>query len=347
MTINQREIKIKKRVVLIGPVLPFRGGIAQHTTMLKRALNELTETLTISFSRQYPSWLFPGESDRDRFYEGYKEGKTEYLVDSLSLFTWQKAVKEILKFNADIVIIPWWTVFWAPCFWYITWALRDRHIEVVFFCHNAVEHETAGWKVALTKLVLNHAARFVVHTQEDRDNLFKLLPGVKVAVQPHPIYDHFPEPKGDLPRRRALELLFYGFVRPYKGLDDLIDAMEKLKGKDIQLTIAGEFWNGEKKTRKRIAELGLDDQVELRPYYHSDQETAELFHRADVVTLPYQSATGSGVIPIAYHYNKPVIVTNVGGLPDVVEDAKTGWVVEAGKDGALADVIMSIDVNQI
>ena len=334
--------RMNKRVAVIGPILPFRGGIAQHTTMLKRALDEKSDTLTISFSRQYPAWIFPGESDRDPAYEGHNEEKTEYLIDSLNPLTWRKAVKRVLTFNPDTVVIPWWTVFWAPCFGYMAWALKRKNIEVVFFCHNAVEHESAKWKMLLTKSVLKQASRFVVHTQEDKKNILNLLPESKIAVQPHPIYDHFPEAKGELPRRRALELLFYGFVRPYKGLDDLIDAMGQLKGKDIQLTIAGEFWKGQEECSSRITELGLDDQIELRPRYHTDQETAELFYRADVVVLPYRSATGSGVVPIAYHYNKPVIVTNVGGLPDVVEDGSTGWVVKTGKTSELADTIMGI-----
>jgi len=335
--------KINKRVVVIGPVLPFRGGIAQHTTMLRRALDEMSDTLTISFSRQYPAWIFPGESDRDPDYEGHYEEKTEYLIDSLNPLSWRKAVKRVLAFKPDTVVIPWWTVFWAPCFGYISWALKRKNIKVVFFCHNAVEHESAKWKVLLTKSVLKQASRFVVHTQEDKRNILNLLPEAKIAVQPHPIYDHFPEAKGELPRRRALELLFYGFVRPYKGLDDLIDAMGQLKGKDIQLTIAGEFWKGEEETRNRITELGLDEQIELRPRYHTDQETAELFHRADVVVLPYRSATGSGVVPIAYHYNKPVIVTSVGGLPDVVKDGQTGFVVPVKDASALVQAINQLD----
>lgn len=335
--------KSRKKVVLIGPVLPYRGGIAQHTTMLKREMAKITDVLTISFSRQYPSWLFPGESDKDPDYEGHQEDLTEYLIDSLNPVSWYKTIRRVIEYKAQSVIIPWWTVFWAPCIGYIARSLRKKGIEIIFFCHNVVEHEAAAWKTFLTRMVLKNATRFVVHTKEDEANLRALFPDAKITVHPHPIYDQFPEPKGELSRRGSLEMLFYGFVRPYKGLDDLIGAMALLKGKDIKLTIAGEFWGGEQETRKRIDELDLSSQIELRPRYHSDAETAELFNRADVVVLPYRSATGSGVVPIAYHYNKPVIVTRVGGLPDVVKDAMTGFIVPEKNVEALAGAINNLD----
>ncbi len=332
-----------KKIVVLGPVLPFRGGIAQHTTMLKRALAKKSDLLALSFSRQYPGWLFPGESDRDPSYEGHMETATEYLIDSLNPLTWKKAITRVINFNAEIVLIPWWTVFWAPCFGFISRALKNRGIEVIFFCHNVIEHEASNWKTMLTRNVLKNAQRFIVHTKEDKSNLLALLPNAKITVHPHPIYEHFPEAEGKYQRRKSLELLFYGFVRPYKGLDDLIDAMLLLKDKDIQLTVAGEFWKGKDETSEKIYSLGLNEQIELRPRYHSDQETAELFHRADIIVLPYRSATGSGVVPIAYHYNKPVIVTHVGGLPDVVLNQKTGVIVPANDSTSLAEAIAHIN----
>jgi glycosyltransferase involved in cell wall biosynthesis len=310
--------------------------------MLHRAMTGSAEHLVISFSRQYPAWLFPGESDKDPAYKNQTEPGVEYLIDSLNPFSWRKAVARASDFKADIAVIPWWTVFWAPCFGYLADGLRRKGIEVVFFCHNVVEHESAGWKAALTRRVLRKSARFVVHTREDEANLKKLLPNATVTVHPHPIYDQFPLPEGTLSKRRGLELLFYGFVRPYKGLDTLIEAMGRLKGEDIQLTIAGEFWEGEDEARARIKELGIEEQVEVRAGYHTDRESAELFARADVVVLPYHSATGSGVVPLAYHYEKPVIVTRVGGLPDVVQDKKTGLLVDPGNDEALAEAVKSM-----
>jgi len=329
-----------KRIALIGPVLPFRGGIAQHTTMLHRALPELSRHLTISFTRQYPTLIFPGESDRDPDYEGYREPGVEYLIDSLNPLSWRRTVQHILAFNADIAVLPWWTAYWAPCFGYIARALRSKGLTVVFFCHNVLEHEPARWKTSLTKWVLSQGSRFVVHTREDAANLRSLVTDAVVSVHPHPIYDQFPEPTGNLSRRGDLELLFYGFVRPYKGLDLLIEAMAKTP-EHVYLTVAGEFWDGEEQMRHRIEELGLTGRIELQPRYQTDQETAELFARSDIVVLPYRSATGSGVVPVAYHYDKPVIVTRVGGLPDVVDDGKTGKLIEPGNVNAIADAINS------
>jgi glycosyltransferase involved in cell wall biosynthesis len=335
----------KKRIVIIGPVLPFRGGISQHTTMLARATSENSDVLIISFARLYPQWLFPGESDRDPAYIDHKEKGAEYILDSLNPVNWTKVIKRIREYKPDLVIVPWWTVFLAPCIGYICRSLTKKGIEVVLFCHNVVDHEVAYWKYFITKRVLKNASRYVVQTREDELKLKALLSNAKTAVHPHPIYDQFPEPKGSLRKRKSLELLFYGFIRPYKGLGNLIDAMTLLKGKDIQLTIAGEFWSDEEETRRKIMSLGLGGQIELRPGYHADEETAELFARSDVVVLPYSSATGSGVVPIAYHYNKPVIVTSVGGLPDVVLEHETGWIVEPDDPVELANVIDQINRN--
>jgi glycosyltransferase involved in cell wall biosynthesis len=161
-------------------------------------------------------------------------------------------------------------------------------------------------------------------------------------VQAHPIYDQFPQAENTLQKRAKLELLFYGFVRPYKGLGTLIEAMGILRSKDIRLTIAGEFWEGRKQTDDLIRKLNLESKIDIRDRYHTEKETAELFARADVVVLPYHSATGSGVVPIAYHYSKPVIVTRVGGLPDVVEHGKTGFIVPVGNAEILAAEISQL-----
>ena len=329
----------KRRVALIGPLLPYRGGIAQHTTMLHRALQQMAELRTWSFSRQYPAWLFPGESDRDPTYEGHREPGVSYLIDSTNPLTWSKAARQIQHFDPQTVVFPWWTIFWAPTFGYLAHRIRRAGHQIVFFCHNVVDHEAAAWKTALSRAVLRQADRFVVHTHKDRERLLELLPDAVVTVHPHPIYDQFPPPRGTLPRRRNLELLFYGFVRPYKGLDILIEAMGLLEDQDVQLTIAGEFWEGEEQIRRRIEALGLSEHVELCPRYHTEQETAELFARADFVVLPYRNATGSGVIPVAYHYGKPVIATRVGGLPDVVEEGRTGFLVNPDDPAALASTI--------
>lgn len=329
-----------RRIGLIGPVLPYRGGIAQHTTMLHRALRGRADLLTLSFSRQYPSWLFPGDSDRDPSYQNHTEHGVEYLIDSINPLTWYAAIRRMTEFAPALVIFPWWQVYWTICFAVIVKGLKKKDIRVAFLCHNVIEHESASWKQRLTRWVLRKGDVFIVHTREDQENLLSLLPNVQVRRHPHPIYEQFPLAEETLERRAANELLFFGFVRPYKGLDLLLEAMELLKEEDLFLTIAGEFWNGEEQTLERIRRAGLSDRIEVRPRFHTEADTAALFARADVVVLPYRSATGSGVIPLAYHYNKPVIITRVGGLPDVVEEGVTGLIVDPDSASQLASAIV-------
>jgi glycosyltransferase involved in cell wall biosynthesis len=330
------------RIALIGPVLPFRGGIAQHTTMLHRALAARAEVLTLSFSRQYPRWLFPGASDRDAAYAGHREPGVHYEIDSLNPLTWRRAARRIREFAPAALVLPWWTVYWAFCFHHIAAAARRAGIPVVFVCHNPVEHEDAFWKRGLAKWVLGTTDRYLVHDRRGREVLLESFPHARVDVHAHPVHGHFPRPVGSLPRRAGLELLFFGFVRPYKGVDLLLDALALVRREDVRLTVAGEFWGGLEECREKIASLGLAPKVELLPTYHSEQETAELFSRADVVVLPYRSATGSAVIPLAYHYGRPVIATAVGGLPDVVLEGRTGVLVPAGSPAELAKAIDSM-----
>jgi glycosyltransferase involved in cell wall biosynthesis len=233
-------------------------------------------------------------------------------------------------------------VYWAFCFHHIAAAARRAGIPVVFLCHNVVDHESAAWKRRLARWVLGTSDRFVVHHQEGRRQLLEAFPGATVRVHPHPTHVAFPAAHGTLPRRAALELLFFGFVRPYKGLDVLIDAMALLRAHDTRLTVAGEFWSDVDPWRARIASLGLQERIELLPRYHSDEELAELFARADVVVLPYRSATGSAVIPLAYRYGKPVIASNVGGLGEVIHHGETGLLVEAASATELAKAIASM-----
>jgi glycosyltransferase involved in cell wall biosynthesis len=259
-----------------------------------------------------------------------------YVIDSLNPRTWNEVLRALRLQQVERAIIPWWTVFWAPSTLFLARGLQRAGIPVTLLCHNVVEHESTMWKQRLTKTVLQAADRFVVHTSADADNLRRLLPSAPVAVHPHPVYDRFPPPKAAPPRRAGFELLFYGFVRPYKGLDLLVEALGLVTDDDVYLTVAGEFWQGEAEFRARIAELGLQQKIELAPRYHSDDETAALFARADLVVLPYRSATGSGVIPLAYHYGKPVLATRTGGLVDVVEDGVTGFLVPPNNPAALA-----------
>lgn len=336
----------RRRVALVGPLPPFRGGIAQHTTLLRAALGKRSELLAVSFTRQYPAFLFPGKSDREPDGRRIADADCRYLIDSLNPFTWQAAFKCIRAHSPELLVIPWWTVFWAPCFWYLAWRCRRAGIEVRFLCHNVADHEAVAWKTALTKVILAQGGSFVVQSQQEKRDLETLCPGSRIQVHPHPLYDQFPKPNAAPSPRAELELLFYGFVRPYKGLDILIEALGLAQDKALRLTVAGEFWAGLEDIRRRIDNLGLTGKVELIARYVSAQETAEYFARADALVLPYRSGTGSGVLSIAYHYGKPVIATRIGAFCDVVRHQETGFLVPPESPAALARVIDGLTREQ-
>jgi glycosyltransferase involved in cell wall biosynthesis len=325
--------EVRPRIAVIGPVPPFRGGIAQHTAMLSTALADQADVLVVSFTRQYPRWLFPGASDCDPAAVPLADPAPVHIIDSLNPLTWRRTVKTIAAFKPDFLLIPWWTVFWAGCFSYIAGAARRRGIPVRFFCHNVADHEAAGWKTRAARHVLGKGERFIVHSATERATLERLIPGASITVHPHPVYTQFPEPTHILPRRAGVELLFFGLIRPYKGLEVLVDAMGQLKDRDLFLTIAGEFWTAKEATLARIQASGAGARIEVIDRYVGDAEAADLF---------YTSATGSGVVPLAYRFDTPVITSRVGGLPDVVAEGKTGILTEPGSPDSLADALATL-----
>jgi glycosyltransferase involved in cell wall biosynthesis len=332
-------IRTAGKITIIGPVAPFRGGIAQHTTSLANALSEIADTGVISFSRLYPRWLYPGKFQTENSSQALVPA-AEFLLDSINPFSWRQVASRIEAQSPSCVIIPWWTSFLAPCYRYLARRLRHHGIAVVFICHNVEDHESAGWKKRLGREVLRHGTWFLVQTLDEENNLRRLLGNAEILYHPHPLYNQFPPAKNLLPRRAALELLFFGFIRPYKGLDVLLDAMSGLDDLSVHLSVIGEPWGeSENIWRKRIRDAGIEARVEFVPRYTTDDEAAEYFARADFVVLPYRSATGTGVIAAAYHYRKPVIASNVGGLRDVVVDGKTGLLVPPGDVAKLRTAI--------
>lgn len=327
------------RFGLIGPVFPFRGGIAQHTTMLHRTLRARGHVETVSFRRQYPAWLFPGKSQREPGSAGRAEEGVRYLLDPLSPHSWIRTLRHLEAAGVQAVVIPWWSSFWAPCFGFLASRLERRGVNVVVLCHNAREHESGRLRSAGARHFLGARRRFLAHTRADAAVLLGLAPGAQVAVHPHPVYDQFPGSRGELPRRARLELLFFGFVRPYKGLDLLAEAMDRVAGNDVFLTVAGEWWIKGRGLRALRVKLERTSHVEILDRYLPAEEVAELFGRADALVLPYRSVTGSGVLPLAYHYGKPVLAARVPGLEELVKDGVTGRLFPPGDAAALAAVI--------
>ena len=338
-----------ERICIIGPSYPFRGGIAHYTTLLYRALKKKYEVTFFAFKRQYPGCLYPGKTDKDPSDFTIKEDGVEYTLDSMNPLSWWKTVRRIKSIHPDLLIIPWWVSFWTPQFWSITTLIRkSKSTKVLFICHNVVQHESKLWDRVCTKLVLKNGDYFIVHSDQDLNNLKKILPEANVKKVFHPTYDIFnlrQLSKSEAQKRLGISgkvLLFFGFVRPYKGLKYLLDAMPIiLKKFKVHLLVVGEFWHDKATYREQIQKLGISNSVTIVDKYVPNEEVALYFTAADVVVLPYITATQSGIVQIAYGFDKPVIVTDVGGLPDVVENAKTGFLVEPKNSSAITKAVSS------
>jgi glycosyltransferase involved in cell wall biosynthesis len=339
-----------ERIALIGPTYPYRGGIAHYTTLLTEALREEHETLLISFSQQYPTWLFPGRDDRDPS-ERPLRTEAEYLLNPLNPLTWARTLRRLRQWQPDLVVMQWWHPFWFPAWSYIGRGLRrlPGRPPLVYLCHNILPHEEGG---RLSRAILPHlirftlrpAAGFITHAHSDKKLLARLLPQHPIIVSPHPTYAVLGEQPGmDLPVAVPTDrplLLFAGFVRPYKGLDVLLDALAILKDKrPFYLLVAGEFWDSTKIYRQQIERLGLQQHVTLYNAYLPNEVLAACLQRANVVVLPYRSATQSGIIQLAFGAGCPVITTDVGGLAEVVENGRTGLIVSPEDPPALAAAI--------
>ncbi|RMF29858.1 MAG: glycosyltransferase, partial [Chloroflexi bacterium] len=307
------------RFVLIGPVYPYRGGIAHYTTMLYRALREGGhQVLLISFKRQYPRWLFPGRSDRDPSRKPLRAEGTQHWVDSLNPITWLVTFLRIRRYRPDAIILQWWTTFWAPA-WFVFGVLNRLLLRrpLLYICHNVLPHEAKPWDRWLTRLVLRWGTRFIVQSETERARLAALMPGAQSTVVPHPVYDMFADgriAKEDARERLGLPqdvpvLLFFGIVREYKGLRDLLKAMPKVRARlgEVKLVIAGEFWENKESYLGLIEGLGIRDSVVIEDRYIPNEEVALYFSAADVLVAPHRRMTGSGAVQMARGFGVPVI----------------------------------------
>ncbi|MHA7776920.1 glycosyltransferase [Roseibium sp. M-1] len=333
----------EQRIAVLGPTPPTRGGIARHTARAAAALGEQASVKVWSYQRQYPAFLYPGKSE---FAEEHTQPGTldeRRIIDGINPLTWFKAVREIAAWKPHLLIYPAWTFFQAPALGWMARSLRNRGCETCAIVHNVFDHDQAAWKSKLSLWCLGQADRYVTHGAALSEQVLQHFPGAKVDIFPIPLYDDFPPAKHTLEREYTLELLFYGFVRPYKGLDVALHALALSRRKDIRLTVAGEFWQGLDETRELIETLGISDQVQLLPEYISDADTAELFDRSDAVVLPYRSVTGSGIVATAFHYQRPVIVSDHPALSELVEQFEAGWVFPSEQPQALAEIFRSLD----
>ena len=331
----------KKKVLIVGPAWPLRGGLATYNERLCRGFIEKGYDCEIlSFSLQYPSILFPGKT---QFSEDAKPSDiTIYAaIKSVNPINWWRVGSEFAKKKYDLVVFRYWMSFMAPSFGYIARKLRQSGARVVAITDNIVPHEKRFFDKPFTHYFLNGCDGFLAMSKEVQAQAKALQPMKKVAYVPHPMYDMFGPSMDKSAAKSAIGLdpnmhylLFFGFIRKYKGLQLLLKSFHRFnpKEKNTKLVIAGEFYEDAQPYLDLIKELDLSNWVELRTDFIPNAAVGKYFSAADMVVQTYTSATQSGVTQIAYYYDKPMLVTNVGGLAELVPVGKVGYV--CGQDEA-------------
>ena len=328
-----------RKIVIIGPAFPLRGG--GITTFNHRLAKELTEQgfdcSIVSFSLQYPSFLFPGKSQYSR--EAPPEGiKIHTLINSVNPLNWIKVGRQVKSWQPDLIIVRFWLPLMGPALGTILRQIKpNRHTRIICLADNIIPHEKRPGDKPFTKYFLKACDAFVTMSEKVLTDL-RLFEKTKPAVLvPHPLYDNFGSKITKSAARDILLvarderlLVFFGFVRHYKGLDILLEAMadERLKGQNIKLLIAGEIYDDEQQYKQLITANNLSDRVIFHNQFIPDADVKNFICAADCIVQPYRNATQSGVTPLAYHFEKPMIVTNVGGLPSLVPHKKSGLVAE-------------------
>lgn len=340
-------MKRREKIILIGPVYPYKGGISHYTGLMCKELTKRHDVEMISYKMQYPKFLFHKEQ-RDYSNDSFKIEDAEYLLNTANPVNIVRTAHHIRRKKPDMVVIQWWHPYFAPCYFLLTRFMGRQN--VVFVCHNVFPHERFPMDKVLTRLALKGGSHFIVHAAKEAKELTKIQPHPDYVITPHPTYNAF-RFEG-MSREQAREkqsigqeehiLLFFGYVREYKGLKYLLRAMPQICREDekMRLWVVGEFGSDKEDYLQLIRELAIENRVQVRDSYTPDREVEKYFAAADLVVLPYTSATQSGIVQIAYGFTRPVVVTDVGGLPDVVEDGETGYIVEPENPQAIADAVV-------
>jgi glycosyltransferase involved in cell wall biosynthesis len=336
------------KIILLGTAYPFRGGLAAYNERLMREFQkEGHDVEIVTFTLQYPGFLFPGETQ----YADWEAPKDIFIkkkLNSVNPLNWIKTAKYIKNQKPDILIIKYWLPFMGPAFGTVAKIVkRNKYTRIVSILDNIIPHEHRVGDKLFSKYFVSAVDAFVGMSKSVLDDLNQFTIKKPRAFNPHPLFDNF----GDIiDKKEAADflnldfdktyLLFFGLIRDYKGLDLLLEAMAdaRIKEKNIQLIVAGEFYSDAQPYLDLISKYELQDNIILHDKFIPDPEVKYYFSIADLVVQPYKSATQSGVTQIAYQFEKPMIVTNVGGLSEIVPDNKVGFVVDVNPT-AIADAI--------
>jgi glycosyltransferase involved in cell wall biosynthesis len=340
------------KVIIIGPAHPLRGGLATFNQRLAKEFIDTGNGCSIySFSLQYPSFLFPGKTQYSDE-PAPDDLKINSVINSINPFNWIKIGNRLKKEKPDIIVVRFWLPFMGPALGTILQRVKkNKHTKIICIADNIIPHEKRIGDRSFIKYFLKSCDAFITMSKKVMDDLGKFQKSKPAKLVSHPLYDNFGEIISTESARKHLGIpenqniiLFFGFIRKYKGLDLLLEAMSILKNLkpetlNIKLLVAGEFYEDEKTYKEQIEKLGINDQLILKTDFIPDSEVKYFLCAADAVIQPYRNATQSGVTPLAYHFEKPMIVTNVGGLPSMVPDGKVGLVVESNP-AAIADGIL-------
>lgn len=322
------------KIAFLSVFYPFRGGIAQYNSLLYEGFEEENEIEAYNFSRQYPQILFPGSTQYVTENENVLKTPSLRILDSINPISYYKTAKKINQQKPQLLLMGYWLPFLAPALGMVAKLVRKKGTKVISVLHNVTPHEHRLGDKQLSKFFLNQNDAFVVMSKTVRDDLLKLLPNAKYILHPFPIYSQFGEPIDKTEARKRLNipqnkkvLLFFGLIRDYKGLDIAIDAFNLLND-DFVLIIAGECYGKFDSYQHQINNNINKERIAQHIKYITDDEVVNYFSAADLNVLPYKTATQSAVVALAYQFNSPVLVADVGGLRDMVEPYGTGLVVD-------------------
>lgn len=342
------------KVVILGSAHPFRGGLAAYNERLAREFIRQGHSVQVyTFSLQYPEFLFPGTSQ----YSDQPAPDDLYIhakVNSVNPLNWFKVGKEIAKLNADLLIVKFWLPFMGPSLGTICRQVKKNgKTKIISIIDNIIPHEKRIGDWQLAKYFVNSVDGFIAMSASVLEDLKKFDTKKPKVFSPHPLFDNFGEAVNKVQAYEHLGLeinsdylLFFGFIRDYKGLDLVLQAMadSRVKELNFKLVVAGEFYTDAQPYWDMITNLGIADKLVLRTDFIPDDEVRYYFCAADMVVQPYKHATQSGVTQICYHFDRPMLVTNVGGLPEIVPHGKVGYVVEPDAK-SIADAIVDFYGN--